>query len=68
MELYQRILKSFFAQSNNDRLERIKQLDSEIRKNNERTNTAMRLMLDGEIESLSTKRSNQNTKALIRRC
>ena len=51
MDLYQVILKSFFGQGLEKRLEKIKKLDSEINKNRERINKAIQMMLDGELDS-----------------
>lgn len=51
MDLFQQILKSFFGQNNNERLDRIKNAQNEIAKNKERVNKAMQMMLDDQIDS-----------------
>ena len=55
MELYQHILKSFFGQTNEERLAKIHKVQAEIDKNTARINKAMQMMLDGEIESFEYK-------------
>ena len=49
--LYQRILKSFFSQTNEQRITQMQKLQAEIDKNKARNSKAMQMMLDGEIES-----------------
>lgn len=51
MDLYQQILKSYFGESNDDRLVNIQKIQQDIEKNKARTNKAMQMMLDGEIDS-----------------
>lgn len=66
--LYQQILKSFFSQTNDERLMKIQRVQSEIDKNKTRINKAMQMMLDGEIESFdykAIKQSRQNMRWLI---
>jgi site-specific DNA recombinase len=72
MELYQQILKAFFGQNNDERLSRIKKVQADIDKNKERIDTAMRMMLDGEIESseykaIKSKYDDANTTLLRER-
>lgn len=55
MDLYQQILKSFFGQTNDERLLKIQKVQAEIDKNKARINKAMQMMLDGEIESFDYK-------------
>ena len=55
MDLYQQILKSFFSQTNDERLIMIQKVQNEIDKNKTRINKAMQMMLDGEIESFDYK-------------
>jgi site-specific DNA recombinase len=51
MDLYQAILKSFFGESNEERLTKIKNVQAQINKNIDRTNKAMQMMLDGQLDS-----------------
>lgn len=55
MDLYQEILKTFFSQTNEQRLEKIQKVQSEINRNKARIDKAMQMMLDGEIESFDFK-------------
>ena len=50
MDQYQRILKSFFGQSNEERLIRIQKVQAQIDKNKARVDKTMQMMLDGEME------------------
>jgi len=50
MDLYQQILKSYFVESKDDRLATIEKDPASLEKNKARTNKAMQMMLDGEID------------------
>lgn len=67
--LYEKILKGYFGQNDKDRIEKVNTLQKKIDKNKVRLDTAMQMMLDGEIESadyrsIKTKLEENNSNFL----
>ena len=68
-DLYQAILKSFFGESHLERLAKLKKLQENMLKNNERINKAMQMMLDveivaGEYRAIKSRYEQWNTTLL----